>query len=178
MIQPRGSPAFKQDADVRVQPIGTYEFVLKPGSTGYIKMAYDFCPTYFGFHPSRTANYTELNKLIQRPDQIIHKLNDKLNNTENSGYPFQLPLASDDQQLLTGVNATDVGLRVHASDLTKLNSHALSATFTIFAEPNANMTTYIFTMYGICPGEILTVGEMPNDRSLEWAKGPFYGCHG
>ena len=172
MIQSRPTPyTLKQDTDLSNQPVGRYEFVLKPGSVGHVKMAYDFCPNAFLTQPSRTANYSELNKLFQSrssPNEIIYKLNDKPDNSTSS-----------DKQLLSEVlNATDVGLRIFPSDLTKLGIHSLAVTYVISAEPDADKATYVITsFYGICPGELLTIGVKPNENSLEWAKGTFYGCN-
>ena len=88
MIQSRpGLYKLKQDTDLSNQPIGGYEFVLKPGSVGYVKMAYDFCPNAFLTQPSRTANYSELNKLFQSrssTSEMISRLNEKLDNSDNT----------------------------------------------------------------------------------------------
>jgi len=181
MIQSRpASYTLKQDTDLSIQPVGRYEFVLKPGSVGHVKMVYDFCPNAFLTQPSRTANYSELNKLFQSrssPNEIIYKLNDKPdNNTSSTG----LSITSSDKQLLSEVlNATDVGLRIFPSDLTRLGIHSLAVTYIISAEPDADKATYVITnFYGICPGELLTIGDTPNEKSIQWAKGPFYGCGG
>ena len=173
MIQSRPTPyTLRQDTDLSIQPVGRYEFVLKPGSVGHVKMAYDFCPNTFLNQPSRTANYSELSKLFESrssPTEIIYKLNDKPGNNTSS-----------DNQLLSEVhNATDVGLRIFPSDLTKLGIHSLAVTYIISAEPDADKATYVITnFYGICPGELLTIGDKPNENSLQWARGPFYGCGG
>src|SRR2546426_5450000 len=170
-IQSRPTPyTLKQDTDLSIQPMGTYEFVLKPGSVGYVKMAYDFCPNAFLTQPSRTANYSELNKLFQSrssPNEIIYKLNDKPdNNTSSTG----LSMTSNDNLLKEVLNATDVGLRIFPSNLTKLGIHSLSVTYAISADSDADKATYVITnFYGICPGELLTVGDKPNDYSLQWA---------
>ena len=84
---------------------------------------------------------------------------------------------SSDKQLSEALNASDVGLRIFPSHLTKLGIHSLSVTYAISAQPDANKATYVITnFYGICPGELLTIGDKPNDYSLQWAKGTFYGC--
>jgi hypothetical protein len=146
--------------------MGIYEFVLKPGSVGHVKMVFDFCPSVFEMQSSRTLNYSELNELFQSSNstnQIIHKLNEKP--------------PSNDAVLTEIPNAMDVGLRIDASDITKLNNHAVGVTYTISSEPSADKATYVITnFYGICPGELLTIGDRPNENSLEWVKGPFYGC--
>ena len=178
MILSRPTPTtLKQDTDLSIQPVGTYEFVLKPGSVGHVKMAYDFCPNAFLLQPSRTANYSELNKLFQSrssQNEMINRLNDKLdNNTSSTG----LSITSSDKQLTEALNASVVGLRISPTDLTKLGIHSLSVTYVVSAEPDADKATYVITsFYGICPGELLTIGDKPNDYSLQWAKGSFYGC--
>lgn len=182
LIQARSSsPALKQDTDVSIQPVGIYEFVLKPGSIGYVNVAYDFCPNAFGTQPSRTANYSELTNLFQSstsPNYIIYKLNGNNASRANNG-AFELQSNPNDQLLTEVLNVTDVGLRIDASDLTKLNTHAVSARYTISAEPTAERATYVISkFYGICPGELLTIGDTANDNSLQWVKGPFYGCTG
>ena len=105
--------------------------------------------------PGRTANYSELNELFQSyssPNRPIAKFNDP-------------------------VNATDVGLRICFSNLTKTGIHSVSVTYVISAEPDADKATYRITnFYGICGGEILTIGDEPNDNSFELVKGPYYGC--
>lgn len=176
------SPTLQQDTDVSIQPAGIYEFVLKPGSVGHVKMTYDFCPNAFGLQPSRTANYSELNELFQSRNstnkEVIYKLNDNFNDTISGNGAFQLLTAPTDQLLIED-NPAKVGLQIYPSDLTKLNAHAVSVTYTISAEPSVNKTTYVFTnFYGICPGELLTVGESPNEHSLKWATGTFNGCSG
>lgn len=124
-----------------------------------------------------TAKYSELNELLQSsnsPNKIIYRLNDN----PSSDTTDVLSITSNDKPLLTEVlNASDVGLRIDASDLTKLNSHAIRITYTISAEASADEATYVITnFYGICPGELLTIGDRTNDNSLHWARGPFYGC--
>jgi len=181
LIQP-GNPftqALQQNTDVSIQPVGIYEFVLKPGSVGYVKMVYDFCPNAFGFQPSRTANYSELSKLFQSvnsTNQIMYRLNDKPDNNNGT----DLMSLNDNQELITEVlNATGVGIRIYPSDLVILNSHSVSVTYAVSAEPSAYKATYVITnFYGICPAELLTVGDAPNEESREYAKGPFYGCSG
>jgi len=167
------SPAFQQDADVSITPAGRYEFVLQPGSLGQVKISYDFCPNAFILAHSTTLNYSESFPSTYSPSQTIYRLNDRPDS--NTTGPLSLTL-NNDQDLLTEVNSTDVGVTIFYSDLKKLDSHTLGMTFTISAEPSADRATYVITNFGICPGELLTIGDTPNERSLEWANGAFYGC--
>ena len=109
---------------------------------------------------------------------MISILTDKLDYNVNSSSngASQLPPASNG---VSAISVTEAGLKIYPPNLAKLNDHAVSVTYTISTEPSAEKQTYIITnFYGICPGELLTVGEVPNELSLEWAKGPFYGCSG
>jgi hypothetical protein len=179
-IQARStSPTLKQNTDVSIQPIGIYEFVLKPGSTGHVKMTYDFCPNTFGFQSNRTATHSELTELFQSynsTNQLVTYLRIAKAENNNDSAIGEIPLAKEEY---SARNATDVGLQIYTSDVTKINSHSVSLTYTIAADPSASQDTYIITnFYGICPAELLTIGDSPNEDSIKYGKGTFYGCPG
>lgn len=167
-IQPRSSsPMIKQDIDVSVSPVGIYEFALMPGSTANLKLSYDFCGGP-NAQASRTVQYMELLGL-GRPNNSTNPTIYRLNNNSQ---------VSNDQ-LLTPVNSTDIGLVIHPVTYTKLNDHAITVGYEISAKPDAEKGTYVTNnFYGLCPGELITVGETPNNSSVRWANGSFYGCNG
>lgn len=167
---------------------GIYEFVLKPGSTGAVAMSYDFCQgigeSIFNSLDNKTTN-EELQVFFDSFNSTsrgIYKLNaDSLSRSSNTSQdPFgSLTTKNDALPAAYVPHANGTGVDIHASSITKISDQAVKVTYMVSAEPSAVNATYILTnFYGICPGELLTIGDKPNEASQEWSKGPFYGCVG
>jgi hypothetical protein len=69
-------------------------------------------------------------------------------------------------------------VKIFPSNITKIDDQSVKVTYVITADNNAENGTYGIFMAGSCIGEILTIGDAPNENSMavEMVKGPFYGC--
>jgi hypothetical protein len=193
MIKPRTSSA-TPDLTPSVPPTGNksgiYEFVLKPGSKAAVTMSYDFCPggiskslVNTSGNKTTSAELKTFFESFNSTNKGIYKLNlDAISKSDNATNGPLGSLATNANQLpsteyISKANGT--GVKILPSNITKVSDQSIKVTYAIIAEPSAIKATYIITnFYGICPGEILTVGDEPNEKSAEWAKGPFYGCVG
>lgn len=189
--QPRTSatPQITSGVPTPGREIGIYEFVLKPGTMGNITLAYDFCNDATENDTARNSTYHTITNSTE-----LAKLFDSFNSTNHVMYKFksQSSISDNDKDPLGGIasnsedskfatlipagNSSD--LRISALNLTKVNEHMVEVTYGIEASRSASNNTYHFGIYGVCWGEILTIGDGPNADSMavEWAKGPFYGC--
>jgi hypothetical protein len=165
---------------------GVYEFVLKLGSTGYIFTTYDFCPDW-----TKTGDQTpiyhnsskEIVELLNPMNHDIFKFKDKVPQSKNvTSDPLgSMITPSDDPTARFGTiihpeNLT--GVKIFPSNITKIDDQSVKVTYVITADNNAENGTYGIFMAGSCIGEILTIGDAPNENSMavEMVKGPFYGC--
>jgi hypothetical protein len=152
MIVPRGGPPLGSNnqtlADVKLgQPFGIYEFVLNPSKTGHLTFLYDFCPIKIADNGTTITNNTQLLKFFN----MFNSTNQKYQHT----------------------------LTVSIANLTQVNGHSVQVTYDIASALNSTSSdTYTgIRFYKVCPGEIVTIGDKPNDRVANaWLEGPSYGC--
>ena len=166
---------------------GVYEFVLKPGSTGYIFATYDFCPDW-----TKTGDQTpiyhnsskEVVELLNPMNYDIFKYKDKVPQSENAtrNDPLgSIATPSDDPvakfgTIIRSENLT--GVKIFPSNITRIDDQSVKVTYVIMADNDAENGTYGISIVGTCTGETLTIGDAPNENSMavEMAKGPVYGC--
>lgn len=172
-VQPRTSttPEIVPGTPTSGPRIGIYEFVLQPGSTGSIIMTYDFCPAerqVMGEEPSRLniVNSTELRYIF-----------DQTNSTNSGMYILNEEAKSSVDRLIFVPPGNSTEITISAGEITKVDEHTIEVIYAISASPEADDATFITAnFYKVCPGEILTIGKELNEKSLDWSKGPFYGC--
>lgn len=117
---------------------GTYDFVLRPNSTGYITVVYDF-----GANELPTAGFFK--ELMEESD--IHRLSG-----DGSSWIF-LP-----------ANQTSLTVSVPPENVTKVNQSTLKVTYTVKTENTKQEEigdTYLVNIYQVCTGELITIGEEP-----------------
>lgn len=167
---------------------GIYEFVLKPGSKATVTISYDFCPGINKSLVDTSGNKTTSTELktffdsFNSTNKGIYRLNaEAFSKSDNASKEPLGSLTTKTNVLPTSYipQANGTGVKILPSNITKISDQSVKVTYVIIAESSASKTTYIITnFYRTCPGEILTIGDEPNDISQEWAKGPFYGCIG
>ncbi|AIF85043.1 hypothetical protein NTE_03008 [Candidatus Nitrososphaera evergladensis SR1] len=167
---------------------GIYEFVLKPGSTGIVTMSYDFCAGKGESVVNSSDNKTTSGELkiffdsFNSTNKGIDKLNaEAFSSSDNTPKDPLSSLMTKNNVLPTThiSHANETGVDIRTSNITRTSDHAVKVTYVISADPSSNKATYIITnFFRTCPGELLTIGDEPNEKSAEWAKGPFYGCVG
>jgi hypothetical protein len=164
---------------------GLYEFVLKPGSTGYIFTTYDFCPDW-----TKTGDQTpiyhnsskEVTELLNPMNNDIFKFKDKVPENATSSDPLgSIATPSDDPIARFGTTIRSenlTGAKISPSNITRIDDQSVRITYVIMANNDAENGTYGISIAGSCIGEILTIGNAPNENSMavEMVKGPFYGC--
>lgn len=167
---------------------GIYEFVLKPNSKAIVTMAYDFCPGIGKSMIDTSSNKTTSAELetffdsFNSTNKGVYKLNvqafSKSDDTTNDALGS---LTKNNNILPTSFipQANGTGVKIYPSNITKISDQSIKVTYVVIAESSASKATYVITnFYRTCPGEILTIGDEPNDLSQKWAEGPFYGCVG
>lgn len=167
---------------------GIYEFVLKPGSKADVTMRYDFCPGINKSLTDASGNKTTSAELktffdsFNSTNKGIYKLNtEAFAKSDNSTKDplSSLTVKNDASSTMYIQQANGTGVKIYPSNLTKISDQSIKVDYVIVADSSAAKATYILAnFYRTCPGEILTVGDEPNETSQEWAKGPFYGCIG
>lgn len=114
----------------------TYDFVLRPNSTGYITVVYDFgqnelpAPEFFA-------------ELVKASD--IHRLSG-----DGSSWIF--------------LHANQTSLTVSPENVTKVNPTTLRVTYTVETSDTKQEeigSTYLVNIYQVCTGELVTIGEEP-----------------
>lgn len=164
-----------------------YWFVLKPGSTGYIFVEYDFCPdwTKTGDKLPVYHNSTkEIAGMLNPMNRDVFMFKDKAPEPDNATKsdplgglitPSEDPIAKFGA-IIHAENMT--GVEMSVSDIAKIDDQSVKATYVIKANDDAEGKTYGISIVGACFGEILTIGDVPNENSMavEAVKGPFYGC--
>lgn len=134
---------------------GKYEFVLKPGSTGYITMRYNFCPDI-------------MTSIISKPSfTTLQDLTQFLNSTRLQYDGLYRFLDDKGQTVITPPGGT-VGVSVYVSEISKLSQDSVRVTYTLNADRTAERGIYLMKLYLSCPGGILTVGEDPIADHMAW----------
>ena len=134
-------------------------------------MTYDFCPgegqvlgeEISGF---RTVSSGELRDIF-----------DQTNSTNKEMYILNEDAQANTDRLTYVSPGSSVSIKIYPEEITKSSDHTVKVIYAVTASPSADRATFITTnFYRVCPGEILTIGDEMNEESLEWARGPFYGC--
>lgn len=116
----------------------SYDFVLKPNSTGYITLVYDF-----GANELPEPNFfTDLHIAYD-----IHRLND-----DGSNWIF------------VPANQTSLSYYVAPENVTTASPTSLKVTYTIETKNTKKDevgNTYHIGIYQICEGQFITIGEVP-----------------
>jgi hypothetical protein len=116
----------------------TYDFVLRPNSTGYITVVYDF-----GINELPTPeSFTEI---MKKSD--IHRLSD-----DGNSWIF-LP-----------ANQTSLTVSVAPENVTKVNPTNLKVTYTVETKDTKREeigNTYLINVLSVCEGELITIDDKP-----------------
>jgi hypothetical protein len=121
----------------------TYDFVLRPNSTGYISVVYDF-----GINELPTSEYFA--DLMKASD--VHRLG-----SDGNSWIF-LP-----------ANQTSLTVSVAPDNITKVNPATLRVTYSIETKDTRQEeigNTYLINIYQVCTGELITIGDRPYDGRL------------
>jgi hypothetical protein len=119
---------------------GLYNFVLKPGSTGYITLVYEFAD----ITQTVLSNYSNFYDFIG--PQRISKLSEFPNDYSSSRIILKI------------------------SDIKNLDEHSIAVTFSVAADISADEGPYLMRLWQTCPGEVLTVGTKPHTGPFPWDK--------
>jgi hypothetical protein len=141
-----GFPACVQmyDSDPRSISPTTYDFVLKPNSTGYLTLVYDF--------GSNEVLPKEYFADITKSD--IYRLSDDGNSLQ-----------------YLAENQTSISAFVALENITYTGVKTVKLTYTVetkFTKPEEVGHTYYFSVYEACEGEFVTIGEKPYSGRLPW----------
>jgi hypothetical protein len=155
MVVPRGtSHALDANNSTGSSPMhGPYEFVLKPEHAAYLTLFQDFCP--LGINNTRPS-YSPVNYY--------------------SSVNYSAALVASDFKAIAEDNPRTLNETI--TNLTKINDHALQVTYAISAPQDNGTGTYMVGLYGMCPGELLTIGDKPanNTTIKKFLDTPYYGC--
>jgi hypothetical protein len=126
---------------------GFHEFILKPGSTGYITKTFEY---------GKDKDDTIRNQFKITPYQyytfIGNPIGSKLHGKGFVG---------------GSLNSTKVTFSLYkVTNSTK--NYSITVTYAITADPSAKMATYYLNLHQQCVGDILTIGEIPYQHSLPW----------
>lgn len=182
-----GLPTITQGTPVLDGPgNGAYEFVLRPGFTGYIFTTYDFCPdwTKTGDKMPIYHNSTkEIAELLNPMNYDVFRFKDKVPESENATNSDPLGMITPSEGPIARFGAVIpsenfTGVEISIPDIARIDDQSVKLTYFIIAGNNAERGTYGISFAGTCTGEILTIGDAPNENSMavEMVKGPFYGC--
>jgi len=123
----------------------TYDFVLKPNSTGYITMEYDFGTN----ERPEPEFFVELAK-----SSDIHRL------------------AGDGTSwIFVPTNHTSLSVSVAPENVAIVDPTALKVTYTIETKNTKQEeigSTYLINIYQVCTGQLITIGEEPYAGRLAW----------
>lgn len=135
---------------------GIYEFVLKPGSTGLITLNYD------SPYEDMTAEERIKSAYGKTPAEFY-----------NSMPPSMWNIDKETGRVIVDRPASteETGISVHVKDVTILNDGSVQVAYAIESTSSAENTTYALVMPHTCPGEILTISEMPYQGILPWSNG-------
>lgn len=135
---------------------GIYEFVLKPGSTGFITL------NYGSPYEDITAEERIKSAYGKTPAEFYDSMPPSIWNIdkETGSVIVDRPASAEE----TGVSA-------NVKDVTVLNDGSIQVVYAIESAPSAGRTTYALVMPQTCPGEILTIGETPYRGVLPWSDG-------
>lgn len=120
-----------------------HEYVLKPNSTGYLTMTYDF-----------GSNDLEIPDFITKKMEL-HKVTPDILDASLTYIP---------------ANMTNIRVFAPESNITRINEKMLMVTYTLSAQ-NVSLSeegTYLIPIFQTCLGMLLTVGDQPYSGRLPW----------
>ncbi|MDE1813568.1 MAG: hypothetical protein KGI05_02780 [Thaumarchaeota archaeon] len=133
-----------------------FDFVLKPNSTGYINMSFEFIGEGYDI------GNTSFNGTIQSVLGSTITVSDLFNKT--AIYTLDEPYSSPHMENLDGIS-------IFATNIDNVTNHTLRLTYVIKIDPSAKEGTYGLGIPYTCPIELLTVGDKPYTGPIPWHRG-------
>lgn len=117
---------------------GLYNFVLKPGSTGYVTLVYEF---------------------VDKAQNVLSGYN----NFYDFIGPQQISKLSE---FSTDYNGSKISMKV--ANIKTLDEHSIAVTYSVSTDMSVDEGPYLMRLWQTCPGEILTVGTKPYAGPFPW----------
>lgn len=132
-----------------------FDFILKPDSTGYINMSFEFGEQNYA------VGNTPFNGTTQGSIGFLnhHTISDLFNKT--AIYTLDDPYSSPHIGNLNGIS-------IFATNIDNVTNHTLRLTYVIKIDPSAPEGTYGLGIPYTCPIELLTVGDHSYTGSIPW----------
>jgi hypothetical protein len=131
-----------------------FEFVLKPNSTGYITMLYDFTNFWHGTNGEGV------------PANGLGTIQNVLANYPLSKFASNVPVHKvEDYSWSTQHTPEYYGLDIHPTRIINMTDSLLAITYAITDTHAQKGTTYLVN-FDICPGELVTIGDSPRQEPL------------
>ncbi|MGI0087846.1 MAG: hypothetical protein ACREBI_07775 [Nitrosotalea sp.] len=135
-----------------------FDFILKPNSTGYINMSFEF------IGENHYVNNVPFNGTIQFSISSQQStISDLFNKT--AIYTLDDPYSPHASNL--------DGIRIFTTNIENVTNHTLRLTYVIKIDSSAKEGTYGIGIPYTCPIELLTVGDHPYTGSIPWHRGTY-----
>lgn len=137
-----------------------FDFVLKPNSTGYIDMSFEFGGENYNIGNTSFSGTTQSSLWILNHNTISDLFN------KTAIYTLDEPYTSPHMDNLNGIS-------IFTINIDNVTNHTLRLTYVIKIDPSAKEGTYGLHIPYTCPIELLTVGEKPYTGSIPWHRGTY-----
>ncbi|MDH2907980.1 MAG: hypothetical protein PXX83_07805 [Candidatus Nitrosotalea sp.] len=132
-----------------------FDFVLKPNSTGYVDMSFEFGGENYNIGNTSFGGTTQSSLWV-----LNHNTISKLFN-KTAIYTLDDPYSSPHIGNLNGIS-------IFATNIDNVTNHTLRLTYVIKIDPSAKEGTYGLGIPYSCPIELLTVGNHSYTGSIPW----------